>query len=88
MGFPKPSFSGDCAKRSAAGDFERSMRLLRGRGGIRGTEALLEPSLSELLEGRGGTAGIGCVAADMFVVEFNGLKGRESLESVGVLEKH
>lgn len=46
------------------------MRLLRGRGGIRGVDVLFGLGLSESLEGRGGTTGICCVAADMFVIEF------------------
>lgn len=54
-----PSLKGDCAKRSDEGEAERSERFLEGRGGILGPE-LLELSLSEPLDGRGGIAGVAC----------------------------
>lgn len=57
---------GDCAKRWALGDIDRSTRLLIGLGGILGAE-LLELSFSEALEGRGGMAGVDCVAAAVMV---------------------
>jgi hypothetical protein len=59
-----PSVKGDCANRSGLGDFERSRRLLAGRGGITGEEDVgARNSLAGLLDGRGGTTGCCIVGA-------------------------
>lgn len=61
-----PSVKGDWANRSGLGDFERSIRLLAGRGGIRGVELAAARSLAGLLDGRGGM--IGCCIVGAVIV--------------------
>ena len=64
------SFKGEGAKRSALGDNERSGRFLEGLGGILGPEAApLELSLSEFLDGRGGTAGVACAVVAVMIAD-------------------
>lgn len=64
----RPSVKGDWANRSGLGDFERSMRLLVGRGGTRGVEVAAKRSLAGLLDGRGGMTGC-CIVGAVIVCE-------------------
>lgn len=67
-----PTAKGDWANRSGLGDFERSIRLLTGRGGIKGEEAAAKRSLAGLLDGRGGMAGCCIVGAVIVCKSFKG----------------